>query len=124
VTHVWTVEQNGKELGTVEAVSRKGACHAAFEKFDISPEKQKTISVVRLTPVSADDEELTRELIGDIPRDLVRHRSGVVIGIDPAKEGEEGTVYTEVSQDTMEHVLCSFNPALAKRPVIVFPEKK
>jgi hypothetical protein len=81
VTHVWTVHLDGKELGTVEAVSRKGACHAAFEKFGIEQPKRSLISVEILH------------------RDLVRHR---YIGVDPAAPGADKTVYTEVSRQGLQ----------------------
>jgi hypothetical protein len=84
MSHIWTVTQEGKELGTVEAVSRKGACHAAFEKFGIEQPKRSAISVEILH------------------RDFVRHRSGLHIGIDPG------------GQDYNGEVVCSFNPALAE----------
>jgi hypothetical protein len=92
VSHVWTVKQGDTELGTVEAVSRKGACHAAFEKFGIAQPKRSSVSVEILH------------------RDMVRHR---YIGIDPATPGGDKTVYTEVSRHTLGDVVCSFNPALA-----------
>jgi hypothetical protein len=86
VTHVWTVRQDGKDLGTVEAVSRKGACFAAYEKFDIQQSKRNTISV---------------------------ERQRYIVGIDPASPGREGTVYTPYSRMPFGDVVCSFNPALA-----------
>jgi hypothetical protein len=92
VTHVWTVKQGDKELGTVEAVSRKGACHEAYKKFAIEQPKRSTISVEILH------------------RDLVRHR---YVGVDPAAPGADKTVYTEVSRHGLGDVICSFNPALA-----------
>lgn len=49
MNHIWTVMQDGKRLGTVEAISRKGACHEAYSKFSIPHDKQKTVSVHRLT---------------------------------------------------------------------------
>lgn len=45
--HKWTVKQDGKTLGTVTAVSRKGACHEAFEKFNVPPNLRNTMSVER-----------------------------------------------------------------------------
>jgi hypothetical protein len=81
--HIWTVKQGDKELGTVEAVSRKGACHAAYEKFGIEQPKRNLVSVEKLH------------------RDLIRHRSGLQIAVDPGGQDHNG------------EVVCSFNPALA-----------
>jgi hypothetical protein len=89
MTHVWTVKLDGKDIGYVEAVSRKGACHEAFEKFSIPQAKRNSISVARTDG------------------------SGVFIGIDPAVPGSDKTVYTEVSRHGLGDVVCSFNPALA-----------
>jgi hypothetical protein len=83
--HIWTVKRDGKELGTVEAITRKGACHEAYEKFGIEQSKRNSISV---------DKAGLRE--------FVRHRSGLEIGIDPG------------GQDYNGEVVCSFNPALAR----------
>jgi hypothetical protein len=87
LTHVWTVYREGKELGTVEAVSRKGACHEAYEKFGIEQSKRNTISV----------EKAERRFLA----------------IDLAAPGSDKMVYTEVSRHTLGDVTCSFNPALA-----------
>jgi hypothetical protein len=88
LTHVWIVYREGKELGTVEAVSRKGACHEAYDKFGIEQSKRNSISV----------EKAERRFLA----------------IDPAAPGREGTVYTEVSRHGLGDVICSFNPALAE----------
>lgn len=88
MTHVWTVYRDGIEIGTVEAVSRKGACHEAYDKFGIEQSKRNSISVEK-------DERR-------------------FLAIDPAAPGREGTVYTEVSRHALGDVTCSFNPALAR----------
>lgn len=68
--HLWVVRQGDKELGVVEAVSRKGAAHAAFAQFLIPPEKQKTISVHKAEVIDIDLSErngsilLVRTLVG------------------------------------------------------------
>jgi hypothetical protein len=87
MTYVWIVKQDGKELGTVEAITRKGACHEAYEKFGIEQPKRNSISV-----------------------DKAERR---FLAIDPAAPGADKTVYTEVSRHTLGDVVCSFNPALA-----------
>jgi hypothetical protein len=88
MTYVWIVKQDGKELGTVEAITRKGACHEAYEKFGIEQPKRNSISV-----------------------DKTERR--FIIAIDPAAPGGEGVAYTEVSRNALGDVVCSFNPALA-----------
>jgi hypothetical protein len=85
--HIWTVKQDGKELGTVEAITRKGACHEAFEKFGIEQSKRNSITV-----------------------DKAERR---FLAIDPAGPGDDKTVYSEVSRHGLGDVICSFNPALA-----------
>jgi hypothetical protein len=87
MTHIWNVMQGDKYLGTVEAVSRKGACHEAYEKFGIEQSKRNTISVEK-----------------------IRH----YVAVDPAAPGREGTVYTPYSRTPFGDVVCSFNPALAE----------
>jgi hypothetical protein len=89
MNHVWTVYREGEEIGTVEAVSRKGACHEAYEKFGIEQSKRNLISV----------EKAVRRFLA----------------IDPAGPGHEGMAYTEVSRHGLGDVICSFNPALAGR---------
>jgi hypothetical protein len=71
VNHVWIVKQDGKELGTVEAVSRKGACHEAYEKFGIEQSKRNNISV----------EKAERRFLAF---DLGAGESGVVCSFNPA----------------------------------------
>lgn len=82
VSHRWTVKRDGKEIGTVEAITRKGACFDAYEKFAIPHHLRHTIAVELET------------------RDIIRHRSGLVIAVDPASENGD------------EHIVCSFNPNL------------
>lgn len=89
MNHVWTVKQDGKELGTVEAVSRKGACHEAYAKFSITPEKRKTLSV----------EKAERRFLAIDP------------AIDPASPGSDQSVETGVK----DGIICSFNPSLERR---------
>lgn len=45
MNHLWLVKQNGTPLGTVEALSRKGALHEAYDRFEIDHDKRKMVTV-------------------------------------------------------------------------------
>lgn len=69
MTHIWVVKRGSEPLGTVEAVSRKGACHAAYEKFGIDHLKRSTISVEKAAIggiVSGPPPSLFGESLGEV----------------------------------------------------------
>lgn len=105
MTNIWRVEQDGKVLGTVEAVSRKGACHAAYEQFGIAHDKRSSITVEKIAHTGGFVSEPPPTTFGDVACSfnpaLANRR---VIAFDPAGPGRDSCVEITVENGQIKDV--------------------